>query len=322
MKSYKISKLLQIMTMLLTGQNYSVNDLAKTLNVSKRTVFRYLDDLRDAGIPCYYDNRNHSYRIDSEFFMPVPNLTEQEALSLFLLVYKFKDYINLPFNNLALKAALKIESKLPEKTKRYCNNVLTNISVKAQPNVKENFNYEIFILLQQAILRKRVVNICYNSFLEEKVMTFELYPYHLLLNKHKWYVIGKSSIDKKDRAFHLEQITKIEIQNKCFIQDEGFDVSNYLGRAWSISTEGVLYNVKLRFVPEIASEVVSTQWHETQRVTFEGDGSVLIEFRIDGLDEIIPWILGFGNLVEVLKPKSLQQKILATAIATCNSYSH
>ncbi|MFC1677722.1 helix-turn-helix transcriptional regulator [Planctomycetota bacterium] len=318
MKRQKIDRLLQLITTLQTGQCYSVDGLAEMFKVSRRTVFRDLKNLQKAGIPCYYDNKNHSYRIDSEFFMPPQDLTVPEALSLFLLVYKLKDCIDLPLGDLALKAALKIESNLPEKTKRYCNSVLANISVKARPRTRKNISYELFTFIQQAILKKQIVNVRYNSISKKKTVTFDLYPHHILFNENKWYVIGKSSTHKDMRSFRLDQIAEVKIRNKCFVQDRDFDISNYIGRAWLMLKEGRLHNVKLRFVPEIASEVASSQWHKTQTVTFEDDGSAIIEFRIDGLDEITPWILSYGDQVKVIKPESLRQRIYATAIAISN----
>ncbi len=44
-----------------------------------------------------------------------------------------------------------------------------------------------------------------------------------------------------------------------------------------------------------------------------GDGSAIIEFRVDGLNEITWWILGYGDRVKVLAPLALRQKIARMA---------
>jgi len=77
--------------------------------------------------------------------------------------------------------------------------------------------------------------------------------------------------------------------------------------------EGRIYNVKLRFLPKVAENVAEVRWHNTQKVTHNGDGSVIVEFRVDGLGEITWWILGYGDQVQVLHPKRLRQKIIETA---------
>ena len=111
----------------------------------------------------------------------------------------------------------------------------------------------------------------------------------------------------------FNQIKELKISDKCFIRDKEFNLSEHFGRAWSMIPEGRLYNVKVRFLPEVAHSVAEVQWHSTQTVSFEEDGSVIIEFRVDGLDEIIWWILSYGDRAQVLAPRVLRQKVIEIA---------
>ena len=69
-------------------------------------------------------------------------------------------------------------------------------------------------------------------------------------------------------------------------------------------------------MPEIATEVISVQWHHSQRVKREPVGSAILEFRVDGLNEILWWILSYGDLVEVLAPKVLRDRVCQIAAQT------
>jgi proteasome accessory factor B len=115
------------------------------------------------------------------------------------------------------------------------------------------------------------------------------------------------------RTFKLARIRQLKTLSQHFVDDGNFDLSEYLGRAWSMIPEGRIYNVKLRFLPKVAENVAEVRWHSTQKVTRNGDGSVTMEFRVDGLGEITWWILGYGDQVQVLRPKRLRQKIIETA---------
>ena len=77
--------------------------------------------------------------------------------------------------------------------------------------------------------------------------------------------------------------------------------------------EGRIYNIKLRFLPKVANNVAEVQWHSTQKVTYNSDGSAIMEFRVDGLGEISWWILGYGDQVQVLAPKALRKRIVEMA---------
>ncbi|MHC4115799.1 MAG: helix-turn-helix transcriptional regulator [Planctomycetota bacterium] len=313
MKASRVSRIFRIMTALQSAQRYTVDDLAKMLGVSQRTVFRDLKDLQKAGVPCHYVKKSRYYAIDTEFFLPAPDLNPHEALGLLLLTCKARNHIHLPFKNSALTAALKIENNLSSKIKQYCNTALQTISIKADPQERLDLLDKIFTQLLKAILEKQVVSIRYYLPCEPKSIVTNLNPYHLMYNGHTWYVIGKSALHKGICTFKLNQIKKLNTLDKCFIKDEKFDVHEHLGRAWSVTPEGRLYNIKLRFLPEVAHSVGEVQWHSTQTVTFENNGSAIVEFRVDGLNEISWWILGYGDQVQVLAPAVLRQKIIKIA---------
>jgi len=305
--------MMQVLIILQSGQHYTIDDLAKMSGVSRRTVFRDLKDLQKAGVPCHYDKKDRCYTIHPEFFLPAPDLSTQEALALFLLVYKARDHLHFPFKNSALRAALKIESNLPTKIKRYCANALRHISIKTDPPARTHLLDKMFAQLLDTVLKKRIVNIRYYLPREQSNIVTNLSPFRLTHNDRTWHVIGNSSLHKGVRTFKLNQIKELNVLDKCFIDDKKFDVNEYLGRAWSMIPEGRLYNVRLRFLPEIAHDVAEVQWHSTQTVTFENDGSAIVEFRVDGLNEIIWWILSYGNQVQILAPKVLRQRILQIA---------
>lgn len=118
---------------------------------------------------------------------------------------------------------------------------------------------------------------------------------------------------KSVSALRISQIRELRMLDKCFVNKRKFDLDEYLGRAWSMIPEGRLHLVKLRFTAEVANDVTSVRWHDTQTVTHNDDGSATIEFRVDGLNEIIWWILGYGDKVEVLAPSSLRKRITQIA---------
>ncbi len=126
-------------------------------------------------------------------------------------------------------------------------------------------------------------------------------------------MLGLSSLHKSIRTFKLDRIKELKILDKCFLDGEDFDLYEYLGRAWSMIPEGRIYNIKLRFLPKVAENVTEVQWHITQKVTYNSDGSATIEFRVNGLGEITWWILGYGDQVQVLAPKALRDKVLQAA---------
>jgi proteasome accessory factor B len=298
------------------GESYTVDDLSEMFGTSRRTIFRDLKELQAIGVPYHYDTKTGGYTIEPEFFLPPADLNLREALSLLLLAHKVSNQVQLPFKRSVLLAALKIENNLPTEIKQYCKTALRNIStgVNARAPVRQNAQFDsIFAQLQESIAKKRKVNICYYPFFESGVIETELCPYRLFYNNQKWHVLGRSSLHKKVRTFELNCIRELKTTEECFLLDEDFDVFEYLGRAWSLVPEGRIYHVKLHFLPKVANNIAEVKWHSTQKVKRKNDGSAIVEFRVDGLNEITWWILGYGDQVRVLAPKVLRERVLQVA---------
>jgi len=313
MKTSRISRVVKLLTTLQSGENYSVDDMAKLLGTSRRTVFRDLKELQLVGVPYRYDVKNKRYYIEEGFFLPPIDLTLQEALSLCLLTRKMSSHLPIPFKNSVLLAAMKIENQVPAGIKQYCNMAMQNVSINVDSHTPMDSLDKVFSQLQKAIAKKRKVQLRYGSLFEDEEITTILSPFHLRYHNRGWYVVGKSSLHKSLRTFKLNRIKELRVLKKCFIDSEGFRVDEYLGRAWSMIPEGRIYDVKLRFLPKVAKNVAEVQWHSTQELTRNQDGSATIEFRVDGLGEIIWWVLGYGDQVQILAPAVLRHRAVKMA---------
>jgi proteasome accessory factor B len=340
---------MQIITTLSTGRGYTIAELSQLFGVSRRTLFRDLKEIQSIGVvpQCSRTNqatasaprgqakfaevrsRKGGYTVASSpenGLMPPVNLNLQEALGLLLLAHKLRGQLQLPFKHSALMAALKIESSLPPRIRRFCEHALAKISAKASaqalaPSVPGLDG--VFSDLQSALAQRRKVYIRYDSLFDGGAVDCNLSPYHLFYNQRAWYVIGHSSAHKMVRTFKLNRIKEATILDDKFTEGDNFDLAEYLGRAWSMIPEGRIFNVRLKFTPKVANNVAEVQWHSTQKVVREADGSAIIEFRVDGLGEITWWILGYGDQVEVLAPLSLRSKVaeIARRMAEINNGS-
>lgn len=313
-----------MLTTLQSGPPRTAADLSRVFGVSRRTLFRDLRELKHIGIEPLFSPQHKGYKIAPEQFLPPINLNLQEALSLLLLVHKMRNQVQLPYKSSALLAALKIESSLPPRIRHYCQHALERITAKtnAQAHIDGPLSLDgIFSTIQFAITQRRKVKIHYDSFFEKTAINCILSPLHIFYNQRAWYCIGRSSLHKSVRTFKLNRIKKADVLDEGFSDGENFDLADYLGCAWSMIPEGRIHHVRLKFAPKVASNVAEVQWHHSQNAVRNPDGSVNMEFRVDGLNEITWWILGYGDQVEVLAPAILRKNIadIARNITTLNS---
>lgn len=318
MKTSRIGRIINLLTAMGTGQNFSLDDLSNLFALGRRTIYRDLNELKKMGIPCRHNAKTGKYSINSSFLAPPADLNSQEAMALLLLARNAKNLINLPLENSALIAAIKIEHLLESGTRHYCDSALKKISIQAGPRFLRECSDKIYSALHKAILEKRVVRVhCHSPY---DNITTDLNPYHLLHSNGAWHVFGDSSFHRGISSFQLNYLTELNLLDKHFVDGEDFDVHKYIGIAWATKPEGTLYDIKLRFLPEIAASVAYVKWHNTQAVTFNKDGSVIMEFRVDGLNEILWWILSYGDRVHVICPKVLQDRIADIVQNTATLY--
>src|SRR6266849_3785054 len=130
---------------------------------------------------------------------------------------------------------------------------------------------------------------------------------------HSRYVIGHDSASGQLRTFKVERIEHAELTAESFDIPPDFDAAGRLRQAWGISDEEAVH-VCLRFVDAAAAKrVMETNWHPSQRLETQPDGSLVLTLDVGGLLEIIPWLLSWGAALEVLEPLALRDSIARIA---------
>jgi predicted DNA-binding transcriptional regulator YafY len=86
-------------------------------------------------------------------------------------------------------------------------------------------------------------------------------------------------------------------------------LEKHLGNAWRMIRGNTTYQVELRFAKDFAETITDTIWHPTQAHQNEPDGSIVWTCTVDGLDEIVWWVLSMGAHCTVLQPPELAQRV-------------
>lgn len=103
------------------------------------------------------------------------------------------------------------------------------------------------------------------------------------------------------------RIKELALLSRPFSKPSAYKISDKLGQAWRLLPEGKVYQVELAFTPRVAANVSEVRWHESQSVAWQDDGSCVMQFEVDGLNEIAWWVCGYADQVEVKKPKKLRE---------------
>lgn len=314
MNSKRLTRLLKLLQMLESGPGQTSAGLAEACGVGRRTIFRDLEALRQAGVPLAFDLRARRFSISGAFFLPPTNFTTEEALSLLALADELGRSHSFPFHEAVFTAALKLEANLPPSIRQELRQLTQAVRVRLQQATRLDGQASVYQQLLDSIATRRVAHIEYDSLTEWESIATKLRPYQLLFSRRSWYVIGRSSLHREVRIFSLSRITSLRQTSQRYTTPKNFDLDKYLGNAWQlIRAPGRDNHVTIRFQPLVARNVAEVLWHKTQRTKTLADGSLEFSVTVSGLNEIAWWVLGYGDQAEVLKPASLRRLIARRA---------
>ncbi|MCG6155011.1 helix-turn-helix transcriptional regulator [Rubinisphaera margarita] len=320
----RVRRLLQIVALLQSGKTVNAPDLARECGVSRRTIFRDIENLRDSGLRIEFDEKKQTYRFEQSRFILPADLTGDEVLSLLVVCQDLADArTGIPYLESARTAAFKLASVLPREIRQTVSEVLDmyKVTLDARANLEDTRTF--YEQIGKAMKARSPVQIKYDSFTDQRPVSTQLSPYCFHFCHRSWYVIGRSSRHRQIRTFHLKRFESVRVlSTKTYKIPARFSLESYFGNAWRMIREkSQPRHVVVRFAPKTAGNVAEVQWHKTQRIVSHDDGSIDFHVDVEGLDEISWWILGYGDTAEVLEPHELREKIERHARGMLNHYA-
>lgn len=309
-QAVRLARILRVLELIQGRGRYSVKDIAAELECSERTVFRDLAVLQMAGVPYYHDREAQCLRVRPGFRFPTLNLAEEE-----LIGQATADMITsapgLDITRGSKPTSRKLMATSAENAVGLLQVVERVTSVLDLKLADHGKHHEMIRTVQWALIRSAKLVGTYKSPYEEKPRRIRLHPYRLCLMKQAWYLIGREEGREHPRTYRMARWTTLRQIDEPAIVPDDFDLRAYFGNAWCVHRGEPTYDVELRFSPSAATIVRETNWHPTQVAHPQEDGGVILTFRVDGLDEIVHWVLGWTGRVAVIQPDELRQRVVA-----------
>ncbi|QDU78894.1 HTH domain protein [Polystyrenella longa] len=307
----RIKRLVRLLDLLQSGHAYNSVQLAELCGISRRTVFRDIRILQDSGVQVLFHEDRQGYTLPGSFFLPPMDLKLNETLSLLLLCQGLGDQQQgIPFQTAAREASFKLLSNLPRHLRDYVGEISSAITLKLDSRAEFKDAEPHFERILQAIVDRRQIRIQYDSFSDGEEISTVCSPYRVLFSRRSWYLIGRSTLHRETRTFHVGRIRNSQTLDSRYEIPQRFSLERYLGNAWHLIREPKeKHTVEVLFQPLVARNVAEVTWHKTQQTTWNDDGTLNFKVQVEGLGEIIWWILGYGNQAEVIKPKKLRRQI-------------
>ena len=300
----RTSRIRQIEEILLVApQGLRATEIARRLDVNRRTVYRDLDFLSEQGVPVWQERGR--FGINRTRYLSTVHLTFHEATALVLaglLLSRTIDERNRHVVTALRKVAATLPHPLCVHLGRAANRVQTQVDgyrqVKVLETIAEGWGNGLKVAVGYRSPR--------SGTLYERVIS----PYALEPTPSGIYVIGYDDWADDMRTFKLDRLETADLLDESFTMPENFDLEAHLANSWGIMTGDEVTEVTLRFASDVSAHVHERQWHPSQRIENLADGRCLLHVQIAEPIEMLPWIRGWGPQVEVLSPNWLRQQVM------------
>lgn len=288
----KSERQLTILSILLQKQSITVSELAKKLEVSKRTIQRDIDALSLSGIPIVTrQGLGGGISILDSFKLNKTLLTDNEMAAI-LSGLRSLDSVSQGNSNRYLMEKLREGSSSVVTGSEY---MLIDLSSWFHDSITQKIN-----TLKDAISNRKVVSFRYISPTSDELRKVE--PYYLVFHWSNWYVWAYSIERSAMRLFKLNRIENVNILNEDYI-DRKPDLPNLISQ--NLFNQGQKVSVVFDS---------SVKWRVYENFGVENiftlpDGRILFKGKYSDEDYFLSFMLTFTNKAEILEPLELRDKM-------------
>ncbi len=299
----KIDRLIGILSVLLQEEKTTAPELAERFEVSRRTINRDIEDLCKAGIPIQTMQGTGGGI----------SITEGYRMDRTILTSKDMQMILAGLRSLDSVSGSSYYGQLMEKIQTGSSEFISgrdSILIDLSSWYRESLAPKIETI-QDAIGLKKTIRFKYYS--PGGDTEREIEPYYLIFKWTSWYVYGYCLLRNEFRLFKLNRMDNI---THVASYEEGREVPMP-----DLSNEKVFpggIKVKALFTQDVKWRLVEE--FGTSCFTENDDGRLLFTADYTDMENLITWIMTFGDEAEVLEPEEVREKIKTTIEAMRKNY--
>jgi predicted DNA-binding transcriptional regulator YafY len=314
----RTDRLLAIVLELQGKGRQRAEDLAATFETSKRTIYRDIQALGEAGVPLI-SVPGRGYSLMKGYFLPPLSFTTDEATMLLLGSDFTAQNFDAQYRSAAQSASRKIESVLSEKLRdevRYLQDSILFISSGSTEDITET---EMVRQLRRAIIERATVRFCYHTRYvrngQSTQQTREADPYGLVHYANAWHLVAYCHLRQDIRNFRLDRMENLELLSRTFQRPTDFKMHQRR------QEEAQRVVVRALFDQEVARWVRESRSYFTVAEEESAQG-LLVTFQVRQESEILQWLLSWGRHVQVLEPESLRSMIAEEAVGMLRNHQN
>ncbi len=303
------ARLLELLELLQSQPAVTGREMAERLGVDARTVRRYVDALRDLGIPVEGQRGvGGGYAMRPGFRLPPLMLADEKAVAVALGVVAAARLGLAGSPESARSALAKVHRALPEALRRRVEALEAALELTPAPSPVPVAG-ETALTLAEAIRRRRRLRTAYRAFSGERTARV-LSPHGLVVHGGRWYLAAHDHARGALRTFRVDRMRDVRVGDEpALAPPPGFDavahVSRSLARVPWLWVVGVGHHLPLdaaaRRLPATMAELAA------------GGGGTIVRMRASSLEWTAGVLAGLDCGFEIRRPDELRARVRALA---------
>jgi len=298
----RTDRLLAIVLELQARGKRRAEDLAATFEVGKRTIYRDIQALCEAGVPVL-STPGQGYTLLEGYFLPPLRFTPDEALILLLGGDVMAQSFDAEYRAAAQSAERKIAGALPEPMRDEVRSLQASIRFVADSTGGRPEQAEHLRQLRRAIVGRHRLRFRYFARQSQDGLgaqtTRTADPYGLVHVDGAWHLVAYCHLRHDIRHFRVERMEQLVVVPQTFTRPADFTLEQRESNVPRALVVRALFDSTAAYwVRESPSYfTVAEQPH---------DDGLLVTLRVRHERDILQWLLGWGSHVRVLVPESLR----------------
>ncbi len=306
--------------MLQSGRKLTAARIADSLEISVRTVYRYIDALCASGVPVVAESGHDGGIRILKSFQETPLFFNSVELKALVDAFKFAQGAGYPYTEELEIALKKVENGLHEEQRDDLSRQtggLDVISPARPPSV-----VPLLRDLEKAVNDGRTVRIVYRKANMEQANEREVDPYGLAYDRNEWYAVAFCHRSQAVRTFRVDRITLLKPTEAWFQKPERFSASVYFRDQSEREREadGPLTVIRIEGESDTLNAVCG-HWHMRHYLMERTDREARFLLDVPTMNKYLPmYLMTFGTAIRIREPLTLKRRVQEMASAIAHHY--
>ena len=316
----QLDRLYQLERLLLSRQPQGRDALLAQLEISRATLKRYLEVLRDRmNVPVVYDRYSNTYAISQPADKTKAGTQRQELPGVWFSQQEIVALLTMYQLIAGLDSAGMLQRHLQPILQRL-NTMLASTPMQAQElqrrvriigAARREVPSRFFELVGLALTQRHRLRISYFTRSRNETGERTLSPQRLVHHRNTWYLDAWCHSRKALLRFALDAVLEALVLDEPAKELALATVEKTLDEGYGIYHGEKLQWATLVFTPKSAVWVEPEQWHLDQKSRKLPDGSLELKVPYTHDAELLMDIQRHGADVRVIAPKALRDSLLA-----------